>query len=52
MPSVKEWEAEWHTADPWEACGVAPHVIGRGALAVELEAKRAIRQGTEPAARL
>ncbi|HZU47652.1 MAG TPA: NADPH-dependent 2,4-dienoyl-CoA reductase, partial [Mycobacterium sp.] len=32
--------------------GIDPHVIGGAALAVELDAKRAIRQGTELAARL
>ncbi len=34
------------------ACGVQPHVIGGAAVAAELDAKRAIRQGTELAARL
>ena len=32
--------------------GIQPHVIGGAALAVELDAKRAIKQGTELAARL
>ena len=32
--------------------GIEPHIIGGAALAVELDAKRAIRQGTELAARL
>lgn len=32
--------------------GIEPHVIGGAALAVELDAKRAIRQGTELAAQL
>jgi 2,4-dienoyl-CoA reductase (NADPH2) len=32
--------------------GVEPHIIGGAALAAELDAKRAIRQGTELAARL
>jgi 2,4-dienoyl-CoA reductase (NADPH2) len=32
--------------------GISPHIIGGAALAVELDAKRAIRQGTELAARL
>ena len=32
--------------------GVEPHVIGGAAVAAELDAKRAIRQGTELAARL
>ena len=32
--------------------GLTPHIIGGAALAVELDAKRAIRQGTELAARL
>lgn len=31
---------------------IDPHIIGGAALAVELDAKRAIRQGTELAARL
>jgi 2,4-dienoyl-CoA reductase (NADPH2) len=34
------------------ANGITPHVIGGAALAAELDAKRAIRQGTELAARL
>jgi 2,4-dienoyl-CoA reductase (NADPH2) len=32
--------------------GIDPHIIGGAALAVELDAKRAIKQGTELAARL
>ncbi|CAJ1580663.1 NADPH-dependent 2,4-dienoyl-CoA reductase [[Mycobacterium] wendilense] len=32
--------------------GITPHIIGGAALAAELDAKRAIRQGTELAARL
>jgi len=32
--------------------GTQPHIIGGAALAVELDAKRAIKQGTELAARL
>ena len=32
--------------------GIAPHIIGGAALAVELDANRAIKQGTELAARL
>ena len=32
--------------------GIEPHIIGGAVLAVELDAKRAIRQGTELAARL
>ena len=32
--------------------GITPHVIGGAALAAELDAKRAIRQGTELAAKL
>jgi 2,4-dienoyl-CoA reductase (NADPH2) len=32
--------------------GIDPHIIGGAALAAELDAKRAIRQGTELAARL
>jgi 2,4-dienoyl-CoA reductase (NADPH2) len=38
--------------DGLRAAGVRPHVIGGAALAVELDAKRAIKQGTELAARL
>ena len=34
------------------ANGVRPHVIGGAAIAAELDAKRAIRQGTELAAKL
>ncbi|HTM84673.1 MAG TPA: NADPH-dependent 2,4-dienoyl-CoA reductase, partial [Mycobacterium sp.] len=34
------------------AAGAAPHIIGGAARAVELDAKRAIKQGTELAARL
>jgi len=37
---------------PLEAAGVTPHVIGGADVAAELDAKRAIRQGTELAARL
>ena len=32
--------------------GIEPHIIGGAALAAELDAKRAIKQGTELAARL
>ena len=32
--------------------GIDPHVIGGAAVAAELDAKRAIKQGTELAARL
>ena len=32
--------------------GIEPHIIGGAALAAELDAKRAIRQGTELAAKL
>jgi 2,4-dienoyl-CoA reductase (NADPH2) len=32
--------------------GIDPHIIGGAAFAVELDAKRAIKQGTELAARL
>jgi 2,4-dienoyl-CoA reductase (NADPH2) len=32
--------------------GIGPHLIGGAALAAQLDAKRAIRQGTELAARL
>lgn len=38
--------------DGLERHGITPHVIGGAALAAELDAKRAIRQGTELAARL
>jgi 2,4-dienoyl-CoA reductase (NADPH2) len=38
--------------DGLRARGVQPHVIGGAAVAAELDAKRAIRQGTELAARL
>ena len=39
-------------ADELPGLGVTPHVIGGAAVAAELDAKRAIRQGTELAARL
>jgi len=32
--------------------GITPHVIGGAAMGAELDAKRAIRQGTELAAKL
>ncbi len=32
--------------------GIEPHIIGGAAVAAELDAKRAIKQGTELAARL
>ena len=38
--------------DGLRAHGVEPHVIGGADVAAELDAKRAIRQGTELAARL
>lgn len=38
--------------DALRRAGIEPHVIGGAALAAELDAKRAIRQGTELAARL
>ncbi|SRX94073.1 putative NADPH dependent 2,4-dienoyl-CoA reductase FadH (2,4-dienoyl coenzyme A reductase) (4-enoyl-CoA reductase) [Mycobacterium tuberculosis H37Rv] [Mycobacterium shimoidei] len=38
--------------DGLRAHGVTPHIIGGAALATELDAKRAIRQGTQLAARL
>lgn len=38
--------------DGLRARGIDPHIIGGAALAAELDAKRAIRQGTELAARL
>ncbi|MGK2869666.1 MAG: FAD-dependent oxidoreductase [Mycobacterium sp.] len=44
--SVRELE------DGLRARGVEPHVIGGAAVAAELDAKRAIRQGTELAAKL
>jgi 2,4-dienoyl-CoA reductase (NADPH2) len=39
-------------ADPLEAQGVRVHVVGGADVAAELDAKRAIRQGTEVAARI
>jgi 2,4-dienoyl-CoA reductase (NADPH2) len=39
-------------ADDLRLAGIDPHIIGGAAFAVELDAKRAIRQGTELAARL
>ena len=39
-------------ADALRARGIEPHVIGGAAVAAELDAKRAIKQGTELAARL
>lgn len=39
-------------ADAVRARGIEPHVIGGAAVAAELDAKRAIREGTELAARL
>lgn len=44
--SVRELE------DGLRGRGISPHVIGGAAVAAELDAKRAIRQGTELAARL
>ena len=38
--------------DGLQARGATPHVIGGAAIAAELDAKRAIRQGTELAARI
>ncbi|MGV0793421.1 NADPH-dependent 2,4-dienoyl-CoA reductase [Mycolicibacterium sp. XJ1819] len=38
--------------DELRARGIEPHIIGGAALAAELDAKRAIKQGTELAARL
>ena len=38
--------------DALRAKGIEPHVIGGAAVAAELDAKRAIKQGTELAARL
>ncbi|MDH6197599.1 2,4-dienoyl-CoA reductase (NADPH2) [Mycobacterium frederiksbergense] len=38
--------------DALRGAGIEPHIIGGAALAAELDAKRAIRQGTELAARL
>jgi 2,4-dienoyl-CoA reductase (NADPH2) len=43
---VRDLEAELRSA------GIEPHVIGGAAVAAELDAKRAIKQGTELAARL
>jgi len=43
---VRDLEAELR------ANGIDPHIIGGAALAAELDAKRAIKQGTELAARL
>jgi 2,4-dienoyl-CoA reductase (NADPH2) len=39
-------------AEPLEQAGVSVHVIGGADVAVELDAKRAIKQATELAARL
>jgi 2,4-dienoyl-CoA reductase (NADPH2) len=39
-------------ADELRRVGVDPHIIGGAALAAELDAKRAIQQGTALAARL
>ncbi len=44
--SVRELE------DELRRNGIEPHIIGGAALAAELDAKRAIRQGTELAAGL
>jgi 2,4-dienoyl-CoA reductase (NADPH2) len=44
--SVRDLESELRSN------GIDPHIIGGAALATELDAKRAIRQGTELAARL
>jgi 2,4-dienoyl-CoA reductase (NADPH2) len=38
--------------DDLRSVGIDPHIIGGAAFAVELDAKRAIKQGTELAARL
>jgi 2,4-dienoyl-CoA reductase (NADPH2) len=38
--------------DPLTVAGVSTHVIGGADLAAELDAKRAIRQGTEVAANI
>ncbi|KUH99440.1 NADPH-dependent 2,4-dienoyl-CoA reductase [Mycobacterium sp. IS-3022] len=45
-------EAVRDLVDALEALGITPHVIGGAAVAAELDAKRAIREGTELAARL
>ncbi len=45
-------ESERTLADALEAKGISPHVIGGADVAVELDAKRAIDQGTRLAARL
>jgi len=38
--------------DDLRRSGIDPHIIGGAAFAAELDAKRAIKQGTELAARL
>ncbi|MEO1423567.1 MAG: NADPH-dependent 2,4-dienoyl-CoA reductase [Pseudomonadota bacterium] len=45
-------EPERSLANALEATGVTPHVIGGADVAAELDAKRAIKQGSELAARL
>ncbi|WP_026909900.1 NADPH-dependent 2,4-dienoyl-CoA reductase [Patulibacter minatonensis] len=45
-------ESRRELVGPLEAAGITPHVIGGADVAAELDAKRAIRQGTELAARL
>ena len=45
-------EPERSLADALEAKGLTPHVIGGADVAAELDAKRAIKQGSELAARL
>ncbi len=45
-------EAVNNLSEPLRDNGIEPHVIGGAAVAAELDAKRAIRQGTELAARL
>lgn len=45
-------ESVRNLADDLRSRGVDPHIIGGAAVAAELDAKRAIRQGTELAARL
>jgi 2,4-dienoyl-CoA reductase-like NADH-dependent reductase (Old Yellow Enzyme family) len=49
---LAEYFAERAREDALRREGIEPHVIGGAAIAVELDAKRAIRQGTELAAKL
>jgi 2,4-dienoyl-CoA reductase (NADPH2) len=45
-------ESERSLADALRSKGIEPHIIGGAAVAAELDAKTAIKQGTELAARL